>query len=261
VARKEDRNRLRPSSRPQAVVTAMCPNKEVAADACPRMSSSGHDLDSVGGGLHKQIKPADYLGHSPQSHSKSAGAHRVSVLPVKAELQLPWPQQQEQPTPHHKQEEQYRHLDELPSLCAPASHMHEQQSSLVVDIHLSQLLEEKRRLLRGVSARLGEKVVSSVLENALVGPAPGLEAYMEAAPHVACGGGGNFAGASLATHVIPSATVWHCAPEQRSLEPSPVAADHYNQGTACAELRSLCAGLRDSIGRKRALLDRLQSIT
>lgn len=270
AARSQDRSRQQSSGRSrdatgqknnEVAITAPYPNKEVAADARPRMPRHGHDLESAGGELHEQRGPRTDPAHSPQSHSNPAGTHRVSALPVEAELHVPLPQQQQSPTPQHVQKERYRHSDSLTSLCAPASRMHAQhQSSSVVDIQLSQLLAEKRRLLRGVSAKLGEKVVSSVLESALVGPAPALETYMEAAPPVAWSGGGKFAGASLATDVIHGAAVQHYSPQQ-ALVPSSVTADRSNQGTACAELRSLCASLRDSIGRKRVLLDRLQSVT
>jgi len=126
--------------------------------------------------------------------------------------------------------------------------MHAQhQSPSAVDMHLSQLLVEKRRLLRGVSEKLGERVVSSVLESALVGPAPALDTYVEAAPPVAAWS-------------VPATAIRHHAPQQAPV-PSLATADHYNQGAACAKLRSLCASLRDSIGRKRVLLDRLQKIS
>jgi len=229
-----------------------CLHTEVA-DVHRRIHSPEHDLpNQTGGALHRQAEPRISPAHPAQSHSNPAGMHRVSVGPSTAELQFSSPKQQLQPSPEqHVQEQQHLSSDELKPLCAPASHMHEQQrGSPVADLQLSQLLEEKRRLLRGVSAKLGETVVSSVLESALAGSAPAFKTCVAAATPAAHCERDNF------TDVIASSVLRPCA-SQEAL--APAAAD-LNQGTACAELRSLCASLRDSIGRKRALLHRLQSV-
>lgn len=142
-----------------------------------------------------------------------------------------------------------------------------------VDATLSELLEEKRRLLRRVSAKLGEQVVSTVLASA----------NTATSPLPSCCGSGSGAGA-----VVPGLTVTpgmaeglpasdeSCAwsPTQSlsterlamreavpgAMTTSPPEVYEETKGDGCCDLRSLCTSLRDSIGRKRLLLDQLQHI-
>lgn len=140
-----------------------------------------------------------------------------------------------------------------------------QGSPCSADVTLNELLEEKRRLLCRVSAKLGAKVVSSVLGGsrplADVGdPAATWEAAAAAPPQIC----------------RPPAIARHpgtFAPPPRE-EPGGdaggrgVAADFASavseeleaEAGALLDLQSLCGSLRDGIERKRLLLDQLQQL-
>merc|ERR1712113_97216 len=98
------------------------------------------------------------------------------------------------------------------------------------DVTLSQLLEEKRRLLRKVSAKLGEKVVATLFAN----PVPSASAWQPGTTHWGTADAVERQPTSWEVHGVDQASCSSIGDAE--------------QCDDLSDLRTLCTSIRDSIG-------------